>query len=330
MTCTRFKKARLLATTTCVYVLLLVAGTAIALEETHDLDPPSKHLNFDLDAINPPPTKENTKQEGGGLTTSPLLIIGGFGQPSDHYYLRPQILEASNPQPVPARSVDFAPTLIRHHENLKNEVGAQRLMALPDFQLNRTSVLRLALWFPCYKRPSQKISFSMAPCVFQRLSNEEYEKRTPPQALPGREVSLYLKDDTSGDYIHAVCWFPRDEVLDQSPMTWLNLAHRSYAIRIQHVFQQDPDSLDGESEICVIDAEGQRTDSKVPSVWYGFTTESTDPTEFSPGPPPPGHDTMCRSWIQIRRIFPPVPPQESETSDANNGSKRRKARKHRK
>jgi len=324
------RKNRLFLTTTTttadifiITLLTLLVGAAVG--DSGDI---SRELKFDASAIRPPPEKKSE----GGLTTSPLLIIGGFGQPSDHYYLRPQILEASNNRPVAARSVDFAPTLIRHHDKLKGEIGDRRLMALPDFQLNRTSVLRLALWFPCYKRPTQKLSFSMAPCVFQRLSDEEYEKRTPPQALPGREVSLYLKDDTSGNYIHAVCWFPRDEVLDQSPMTRLNVAHRSYSIDIQHVFQQDPEALEGENEICVVDEEGQRADSKVPSVWYGFTTVSTDPTEFSPVSPPPGHDTMCRSWIQIRRLFSPSPQEPSDVDNNNNNksSRKKKTRKHRK
>ena len=257
------------------------------------------------------------------VCTSPLLILEGFGSdPEDQCYLRPEIHQIPAEAGAPARAarnVDFAPALIRHHNELEKQLGTHRVVALPDFCLNDTSYLRVGLWFPCFRRPTRPVGLSLAPCVFRDLSQQQFKEQPPPRSAVGREFTLYLKNEAvvaedpeaPDAYIHAVCWFPRDEVLTTDPMARLDLAHTGYHIDVHQTYRRELESDEG---ACETDPDSKTTtcaNSRTPAVWYGFAARTGDPAEFSTAPPPPDHDTMCRSWLTIRWRGPPKKPRDS-------------------
>lgn len=243
--------------------------------------------------------------------TSPVLFLTGFGEAEDQRYVVGKILDpAQDPSTArpDARTGDLAGTFFQENKaRIEKQVGSVRAVAFFDYCLNATAELHLSLWFPCYDRPPKDIGFSMAPCVFQSMSMEEYERRQPSESFPGRKIRFYAHLDpntTTEDRISMTCWLPPDEVATTKPMSRLDIANHGYRIEVQHVYQFDESSTflcDPESDTC------ETTSNSRPAVWYGYTPVRSEPMQFA-AKPIPEHDLMCRSVVTIRRQLPVAPP----------------------
>lgn len=145
---------------------------------------------------------------GPDTCTSPLLFVKGLKRQPTHYLIPKIHVEGQETDGLPQYH-DLRPILIHNHANDHvQDDRPVRVLAVPDFCLNQTSQLRIAIWYPCADPPNQKkdagdrddddrdageFSVTIVPCRFSALNKDEYLSPQESTMSPGREATFYLR-----------------------------------------------------------------------------------------------------------------------------------------
>ena len=198
--------------------------------------------------------------------------------------------------------------------NVDPESGEVRMLAVPEFQLNQTSQLRIAFWYPCYQRP-EGVQMLLMPCFFQPLSFEEYVAGTtatsthegrrvvfhmryhpPPSARSDSnstavpdisESSVAMMQDDVAPTTRVTCWLPeRDALLKyakdikiEEGSHWAPMRALHYSERREGMFDKHEDPL--------------------PAVWYDYELVPHGEVEVPPKDVLIHGRKYCRSWLWI-------------------------------
>lgn len=128
-------------------------------------------------------------------TSTPVLVVKGL-RDAELDILAARVYDPSQPSakdtdrpPLP-KLYDLTPVIL---PRVDAESGEVRILAVPEFQLNQTSQLRVALWYPCYHRP-EGVELLLMPCFFQSLSRDEYVAGTAATSThEGRRVVFHMR-----------------------------------------------------------------------------------------------------------------------------------------
>lgn len=138
----------------------------------------------------------NPTKQFSGDQSSPVLFITGL-RPNSHDYVIARIHDIkplAQLQPSQERVVsvnadlhDLRPLVLRPDRN-----EGVRAIAVPDFYLNNTATLRIAIWFPCRDVPPD-VGVVVAPCFFEPLEPEFYFQTHLPSMEEGRRATFFIR-----------------------------------------------------------------------------------------------------------------------------------------
>lgn len=192
----------------CCYLVIVILLTTIT-TALSDIHPMHQHPSDALPYLDASPEEYLSD----GSCTSPLLFFTGLNhddetaQPEEptsprrrhqrfrrshpEYHFRAAKIYVQGQDNENRRTVqhDLYPFLI-HGNRPRKDVKLQ-VIATPDFCLNKTSMIRYGIWYPC-SNPPRDVGIRMVPCVFRPLALWEYHAAKPVLTAPGREARFYI------------------------------------------------------------------------------------------------------------------------------------------
>lgn len=275
-----------------------------------------------------------------GDHSSPVLILTGLrDMPTDYVVARihdrKPASQARSPDDPRVVSVsadlhDLRPKFI----NANRAPEGVRALAVPDFVVNRTSTLRLAIWFPC-DDPPEDVGLVVMPCFYEPLDPSKYGQTHIPSAGRGRRISFFIRHhdpanrshgqdaaanedgvveyvsgldhdghpilrpvaDHVGDTTRVTCWRPPPRALELDAVP-VDLERHSHRLQVTNLYYQSRSRHSGTASFPQAgDAFGNPQQNHDPDVWYGYKVVQHMPVDRDAAAV--DGRNYCRSWILV-------------------------------
>ena len=122
--------------------------------------------------------------------SSPLLFVSGLKPQPDHFFMT-RVYDHVNNYTSPEFQLNLTTILLRNEK--ENDPYPARILAVPQFELNHTSLLRISVMYPCRDPPPKEFGINFVPCWYEPLTSEEYNTYMPSSIEDGKKATFYLR-----------------------------------------------------------------------------------------------------------------------------------------